>query len=94
MIQMGNLTLWEFGSTQGAENLSVGIFCQAGKMACLIVKLAPGGQVYLVTQMRIWTLWEFGSARGTENLFVSIFCQAGKNGMPHFEIGQQGAEFI
>ena len=43
MIQMGNLTLWEFGSTQGAENLSVGIFYPAKKMVCLIVKLATRG---------------------------------------------------
>ena len=63
-------------------------------MACLIVKLATRGPVYVVTQIRNWTLLEFGSAQGAENLSAGIFCQARKNGMPHYEIGHQGPEFI
>ena len=95
VTQRRNWTLWKFGSTQVAENFSVGIFCQAGKnLHASLRNWPPEGRVYLVTQMRNWTLWEFGSTYVNKNVCVGIFCQAGKNGMPHCEISHQGAEFV
>ena len=79
VTQRRNWTLWKFGSTQVAENFSVGIFCQAGKnLHASLRNWPPEGRVYLVTLMRKCTLWEFGSTYVNENLSVGIFCQAGK----------------